>query len=226
MLLAIHIPKTGGTKLQNLLTQVFREKIYLDYGTERDLKAARTCDPLILNDRASFQSKNKCIYGHYHYLKYKGLFDSEKVVFVMRDPVDRVISQYRHIALHGEREVERHKLIMDGDMDVVHFSKFKFIGNAQSIYLEGLDLSDKSKYFPIFAHEFKNSVIRLIEWLGEDMKKYTEFVDEADKKVNSRHGMSLPKCVIPIRAEDRESIRKNCSEDMRLYEFMLSLTES
>lgn len=221
MLLSVHIPKTGGTKLQSLLKQIYHNKIHFDYGTERDLVAARTCCPEILSDLEGFSAKFSCIYGHYHYLKYRDLFNDEKVIFVLRDPADRVISQYRHIALHGERSVERHRLIMDGQMDVVHFSKFKFIGNAQSIYLEGLDFETKN-IFPLFAESFGSSVEGLLRWLNEDPDKYTKYLKSSDKLVNSREGMALPEKVIPIQEGDKDRIRKHCLDDLALIDRMRS----
>ncbi|MEJ6502735.1 MAG: sulfotransferase family 2 domain-containing protein [Rhodobacterales bacterium] len=136
-LLSIHIPKTAGTNFSEVLKTIFQDTIHYDYGTERDLVAARTINPIITADVAKFRKDCNVVHGHFHYLKYKETFGGVPVIATLRHPVDRVVSQYRHIAMHGERSVERHRLIMDGKMGVVHFSKFPFIGNAQACYLEG-----------------------------------------------------------------------------------------
>ncbi len=220
MLLSIHIPKTGGTKLKDLITEIYGDQLHLDYGTERDLDAARTCAPEIAADLSAFALKKQCIHGHYHYLKYKNLFADEKVIFVLRDPVKRVVSQYRHIALHGDKNVERHRLIMNGEMDIVHFSKFRFVGNAQSAYLEGMDIS-KENYLPLFSENFRESVVKFLEWVEVDASKYSKYVEKSDVSVNSRQGISLPPQVIPFDESSFEKIRANCQDDVRLYDTML-----
>lgn len=219
MLLSIHIPKTGGTKFLNLIEEIYAGKLYKDYGTERDLVAARTCPEEIRANRRRFEKEVSCIHGHYHYLKYKGLFSREKIAFVLRDPVDRVVSQYRHIALHGEESVERHRLIMSGQMDIVQFSKFRFIGNAQALYLEGIDF-DRADYFPLFLDDFENSLYGFLSWLRLDPNRYQEYLAESNNRVNSREGVSLPSGVIPFDSKDLEKVRENCRQDYDLYRYL------
>lgn len=219
MLLSIHIPKTGGTKFLQLIEEIYAGKLFKDYGTERDLVAARTCPVEVLSDIAGFERNFSCIHGHYHYLKYRGLFSGERVTFVLRDPADRVVSQYKHIALHGEVNVERHRLIMSGQLDIVHFSKFPFIGNAQSLYLEGIDF-DRADYFPLFVDDLGNSLLGFLAWLGLDPANHLDYLAESNTFVNSRVGLSLPEKVIPFDDRDIEKVRANCSKDYALYMLM------
>jgi hypothetical protein len=214
MLLSIHIPKTAGTNFTHILRKCFTKGLYLDYGTERDLAAARTCAPSILNDTIKFEKSHCIIHGHYHYLKYKDIFLSEQVLVTMRHPVNRVISQYRHIALNGDPRVERHRLIMEGKMDVLHFAKFPFIANAQSYYLEGIEIEKVdhiivAEFFPESVAKFVRAIDRTD--LQSEISKITE------RKINSREGDSWRTKAIPIMDGCEEEIERRCAIDMDLY---------
>ena len=150
MFVSIHIPKTAGTALGRIFDEASLRRVMYDYGTERDLAAARHCPAEIREHRDFIQNHFKYLHGHFHFLKYDRVFEDAPTIATVRNPVDRVISQYRHIVRGGDRNVERHRLIMDGDMDIVQFASFPFIGNAQWYYLEGREVED---YDFIFVQE-------------------------------------------------------------------------
>lgn len=210
----MHIPKTAGTNFTRQLELFFGTRIYKDYGTERDLVAARTCAPEILREPIAFMRRYDVIHGHYHYLKYKGVFPEIETLATLRHPVSRVVSQYRHIALHGDRNVERHRLIMDGKMDLLHFSRFRFIGNAQSIFLEGLQIDDLDH--AIIQEHMPQTVKRFCEAFNLDFGN-EEVQSLISKPINSREKSDWDCDAIPVDPEVFPRVEKNCEQDLELY---------
>jgi len=214
MLLSIHIPKTAGTNFTHTLEYLFGDRIHMDYGTERNLIAARTCSPEIKADPAGFAKRYDVIHGHYHFLKYSNVFPTAQTLATLRHPVSRVVSQYRHIALHGDRSVERHRLIMDGEMALTHFARFRFIGNAQSVCLEGLDIDDLDH--AIIQEHFPATVARFCSAMDFDHK------DERIRKlvsnpINSRENSAWDSKAVPIDPATFPEVEKYCQADMDLY---------
>ena len=173
MFVSIHIPKTAGTALAKIFDDTSLRRIMYEYGSERDLTTVRTCPPDVREHREFIQSYFKYLHGHFHYLKYADVFPDAPVITTVREPVDRVVSQYLHILRGGDRNNLRHKQIMDGEMSIVEFSKIDFIGNAQWYYLEGRPIKEydfifiqEELYYSLkkFCERFELSEIQ--EYLG------------------------------------------------------------
>lgn len=214
MLLSIHIPKTAGTNFSRTLEVLFGDRIHMDYGTERDLETARTCATEIKADPVGFAQRHDVIHGHYHYLKYRDLFPGAQTLATLRHPISRVVSQYRHIALHGDRNVVRHRMIMDGEMDLVKFSQFRFIGNAQSIFLEGLNIDDLTH--AIIQEHFPATVERFCAAIGFDPKD-KRIQKLVAKPINSRENQAWKSTAIPIDPDCFPMIEQHCQQDLDLY---------
>lgn len=102
--LFVHIPKTAGTSFRDSLQEVFGDGLYCDYGVDEP-----TTSPVILDyihkrnaypefgDFLAQQKKAICLSGHYPIKKYAPLFPIHQVMLFMRDPIQRVISQYEHV---------------------------------------------------------------------------------------------------------------------------------
>lgn len=215
MFLSIHIPKTAGTALAKIFDDSSLRRIMYDYGTERDLECVRTCTQEVREHREFIQSYFRYLHGHFHYLKYADVFPDATVISMVRNPVDRVISQYRHILRSGDRNNWRHKLIMDGEMDVVEFSKFDFIGNAQWYYLEGREVED---YDFIFVQEYLNQSMNMFcdRFEVPEIREYLGWFGGVPK-VNEKPKFSLRRRGVKITAEQKKLISINCERDMDVY---------
>ena len=214
-LISIHVPKTAGTNFIEILKLIYPpDRIHMDYGTERDLVAARTCAPEIAADPAAFARRIDVIHGHFHHPKYAGVFPGVPVLATLRHPVARVVSHYRHVALHGEMSVERHRLIMTGQMDLVAFSRFHFVGNAQSAYLEGLDIDDLD--YAIIQEHFPETVARFCRGVGAD-PAHPDIVALTARSINSRESEEWATDAVPMDPAQFPEVEKNCALDMALY---------
>ncbi len=158
MFVSIHIPKTAGTAVAKIFDDSSYRRIMYDYGSERG-EEVRICPDATRKHRDFIAAHFKYLHGHFHYLKYADVFANSPFIATVRNPVDRVISQYSHIARSGDRNLERHRVIMSGEMGLVEFSEREDIGNAQWHYLEGRRIKD---YDFIFVQEH----------LEESLKKF------------------------------------------------------
>jgi hypothetical protein len=81
LLYYLHIPKSAGTSVRRLFASVFEDRLVEVYG---NLDAIR-CAP------------DSVLFGHFCFSLHKRLGDpAPRYMTVLRDPVDRVISWYRH----------------------------------------------------------------------------------------------------------------------------------
>ncbi|MFM2091611.1 MAG: hypothetical protein RLZZ127_2100 [Planctomycetota bacterium] len=91
-LIVIHIPKTAGTSLRVMLEQRLApaERLWI-YGTKETL----SLDQAGALPAETIRSTRVCM-GHFPYGVHERLGVAPRYATVLRDPVDRVISRYRH----------------------------------------------------------------------------------------------------------------------------------
>ncbi len=81
-LISIHIPKTGGTTFQELLSSHYKSKLLRDYGlSEED------------GPNKVKQGAYDCVHGHFIADKYSSVKNAEYVLW-LRNPIQRLFSQY------------------------------------------------------------------------------------------------------------------------------------
>ena len=224
MFVSIHIPKTAGTALAKIFDDTSLRRIMYDYGTERDLVAARTCLPEVRQHKNFIKSYFRYLHGHFHYLKYADVFSDAPVITMVRQPVDRVVSQYLHILRSGDRNNERHRMIMDGEMSVVEFSKIKFIGNAQWYYLEGRPIKD---YDFIFVQEqFECSLRKFCTLFNKpEITEYLSWFNGVPL-VNEKPASMQKSRTVNISDRERREIYRNCERDVEVYRIAKEKLES
>jgi hypothetical protein len=98
-LIFVHIPKTAGTSFRKSLAQIYNNKKFLqDYGQNSPETTKRVLDEVYLKNSpyGLLDEHLKVIGGHFPAKKYINISDLKHVVTFLRDPVMRVISEYRH----------------------------------------------------------------------------------------------------------------------------------
>lgn len=160
-LLFIHIPKTAGTSLNKAAEKLFNStNIEQDYGAHSDVTTALVrnniydkagVDTYALNE-ALLQHHKRWLTGHFPASRYAHLFGAQNVISIVRDPVERVISEYAHrVSKEGETRsfesfyrdpMETNKQFrMIGQMP---WQAFHLVG-VQEKYKESLNLLNKTK---------------------------------------------------------------------------------
>lgn len=92
-LISIHIPKTAGTSFYHILRQVYGGHLSISYKRRDFKKAVETYGSF----EKSLTNEIKVLHGHFHYSEIRDLHRSQqpKIICWLRDPVDRVVSNYR-----------------------------------------------------------------------------------------------------------------------------------
>jgi len=215
MFVSIHIPKTAGTAIAKIFDTTSMRRIMYDYGSEWDIEAVRTSLPEVRVHKEFVQSYFRYLHGHFHYQKYADVFADSPFISTVRDPADRVISQYLHVLRSGDRNIKQHRMVMDREIDVVEFSKFKYIGNAQWYYLEGRPIRD---YDFIFVQEqLEFSLSKFCEIF--DRPEIAEYLSwfKGVPVVNEKPLSANRGSTIEITESDRKEIYKHCERDVEVY---------
>jgi Sulfotransferase family len=141
MLISVHIPKTAGSSFREALQENFADRLYLDY-TDRPL-STNTKDHLrrfsnkckLRAFRGRFQKQYDAAHGHFIADKYAFLGGDARHAVFFRDPVDRVISHYRHRMRNPSPIDPVNKLLHDDHMPVEAFSELPSQQNLYATFL-------------------------------------------------------------------------------------------
>lgn len=179
----VHIPKTAGTSLRNGIEETYGEEfIAYDYGTDQSLTSPcirkyvyEEDDLEALRDR--FISDGKVfVIGHYPIIRYQDIVNSGRCIVFLREPVQRLLSEYNHFVNHNEYK--------GALLEFINTDTFQ---NRQCKYINGLILEDIG--FIGITEQYEKSLELLNAQYGLDIpflvrnigKSYTEQVENLDK---------------------------------------------
>jgi hypothetical protein len=147
MIIFVHIPKTAGTSLAHAFDASCHRRMLYDYDPSYANVVMRPGEEeLILRHKEFILSKFDYIHGHFYLSKYKKVFADQKFATCFREPVERIISQFKHVYFM-ERARSVGKDIASGKMTIVDFASQPNIGDAQLIHMDGHSLDDLDFFF-------------------------------------------------------------------------------
>ena len=163
----IHIPKTAGTSFRAAAENYFgSSSVERDYGTD-DPYTTDIVHETVYSNRiealptAMEQASTKMLAGHFPASKYLQVFmDNVRWCTFLRDPVQRVISEHRHLV--GENRYQQ---------SLEYFCKTKSECNKQTRLLQGIEEEDL--YFVGVAEHFRKSISSFNNLAGTRFK-YTK----------------------------------------------------
>ena len=215
-LISIHIPKTAGTSFMDTLRSVYGSqgvlRVDIPIPGERTPFASAPPPPDTLPDGT------RVIHGHFRAsdlrAKY-GLPSGIPVLTWLRDPVERVISNYRylHRALRSIlREEERNiNILSKMERTLMEYASADINRNRMSRFLDGLTLPEM-----LFAG--------IQEHMGEDMASLAALLGWR-KYGTFRHNCAEGAMVTSAEREMREEIASLNSDDVSLYHEALHLRQ-
>lgn len=154
MMISMHIPKTAGTSFRAHLIAIFGDDICFDYGSQYSfvdstppnlsMRAFRLLNHLRDSARMRMRQRpgDRCIHGHFQADKYLDRYPDARYVTWLRDPVERVVSQYRHWKRRPDRghsiscRLHREKLSLE------RFAELEAVRNLHTRYFGGMKVED------------------------------------------------------------------------------------
>jgi len=206
---SIHIPKTGGTTLGQVLNQAFNYRVLMDYAP---FDAYASCDPRIRAGRDFISSFFRGIHGHCNVRRHLDLFPDAQYISCVRHPVDRIISQYLHELNENSSEALFHKDIVEGRMSVVDFASITGVGGAMFRHLEGLEIE---KYDLILITEALPVSLRLLQAKMRDLNLAKHFGSPIRLPVTNSHKQR--KKIIEFDEKTRSEIYLRAPLDVEVY---------
>lgn len=162
----LHVPKTGGSAVRTALVRGCRDRrVLFDYGAEEKQTTPALRDALYgeghtgdgvtlrrhLDDR-----RGLLLIGHFNAVKYWDAFHPSSFVTFLRDPIDRLISEYNH-------HVERYGATLELEAFV---ATTRFARHVSYLF-RGVDPAEFG--FVGFAETFDDDMRTLSQWLGRPL---------------------------------------------------------
>lgn len=221
MIISVHIPKTAGMAFRTVLQSIYGNNIYYDYETNYKFTDPFKNTPkeaffkiygqakMFLRGHYSLKLDDKCIHGHFAADKYDYIFPGSKKITWVRDPVERVISQYYYWQRHPDRASFVCNALLREKYSLIDFASLDAIRNYQSKFLRGQSVDD---FTCVGIQEyFDESMKQILKCLEVDMHLENQFLSKnknPNKKVNQQYD---------IPANERRIIQELNSVDYEFY---------
>jgi hypothetical protein len=201
----VHIPKTAGTSLRKAFEKSAEKHFILkDYGNSPESTPALTAlikEQRLADLRQKFDRPHRGIFlsGHVPAKRYWPFFHAESFVTFVRNPVDRVLSEYNHFVTHygWKAPVE----------EFVSLPRFR---NMMARVLEGVDLAAFG--FIGITEQFERSLDELRGFVGIELPML---------RVNLGNYQQRDGTEIRFRDDLRTMVADLNRDDIDLYERLL-----
>jgi hypothetical protein len=210
-LLSLHIPKTAGTSFRNILKEEYGENavVRLDINSIGETR----CNEVLYEKEKTPSAK--VLHGHFSYNAIYQRFDLPgeiKIITWVRDPVERVISNYYYlesqlIAILKE-EQRNLSILCKIQRSLLEYARHEINRNRQFKFLEGSECTD-------FAF------IGIQEYFEQDLKELRQVLNW-QKPPRLIHQNKTPKVRPPLDREILEEIAQLNSLDLALYQKVLA----
>jgi hypothetical protein len=160
-LISIHIAKTGGRSFYEILRNEYGDELdqrnsRVDFFPDKDYSNA------LINRIPEYI---RVIHGHLHYIHVKDIHEKykPKIVTWLREPVDRVISNYYFMIQRVNEDGEKHPQYSKRGHSLIEYAHDS-VPNKMSKCLRGINAEDL--FFIGFQETFDEDVKRLAGKLG------------------------------------------------------------
>jgi hypothetical protein len=153
--LSVHIPKTAGVTIRNVLKEHFAEGFVLHYWEITDAWG---------RVREQVPAEATCVHGHYQTDKLAGLFPHARLITWVRDPVERVVSSYHHRLRDPD---PRHPVcteLHEKRLSLLEYAALPLVRNEMSHFFGTKQVADF--HFIGVVEDFDRSFARLTQLLG------------------------------------------------------------
>jgi len=210
----IHIPKTAGTSLLNVLQKKYSSNEICTI-KRKELTGSSTKDNSdIINHHIS--KEHKILHGHLFYKEIGPVLKMNKdvkIITFLRSPVDRVISNYLFFKQRiFEGKVNKNELSRK-DETLMEYARLEESQNRQSKFLDGLDL--EKLYFLGIMETFSEDIKNLCQKLGINISDIPELNKNKHFEISD----------LKISEEEIQEIKSFNQKDLLLYQKALELKQ-
>ncbi len=159
-IISIHIPKTAGRSFYQVLKWAYKGKIDYPHNRGKYLKDDKFDDSLIDLNR------EEVIHGHFCFRHVKHLYQryNPKVIVWLRNPVDRVISNYYYNISTNLQKPWKERAQIRKELTLDEFITRPNRQNTMSNFLSGINPDDI--FFIGITEQFDTDLIRLGKMLN------------------------------------------------------------
>lgn len=223
-----HIPKTAGTTMKDIIERQYPHNTILNplasflRNSSSTMEGRSRLLGQMVRDHPQ-KEKIRFISGHIQFGLHEYLPFPSAYVTVLRDPVDRVISQYYHI--FSGTNVTHHKKVVTENMDLIEFleSYHPEMTNVQTRYISGKvdDSSGSITDLDIAKRNIQNYYIAvgISERFDETLILFKRLLGWKNVFYIKRNVSRNRPLKSEIPQETIETIEKYNKMDMKFYEF-------
>jgi len=153
--LSVHIPKTAGVSIRNILKEHFGPGFVLHYWQITDAWGR------VL---AQVPPDATCIHGHYQTDKLTRLFPEARLLTWVRDPVERVVSSYFHRLRDPDPQHPVCRELHEKKLSVVEYASLPLVRNEMARFLGSKQPADF--FFIGIVEQFEASFALMARLLG------------------------------------------------------------
>ncbi len=168
-LISMHIPKTAGTSLRNMLKEHYGEKHAVRFDINITTKRIDIENQEF--DKNKLPGKIKVIHGHFYYqdlVDQLNLATDVKMITWLRDPVDRVISNYFYLSKRLKEELDEEarglNILAKMQKSLTEYARNEISRNRMYKFLEGAEL--KKFLFVGIYEKYNEDMLDLADILG------------------------------------------------------------
>jgi len=212
-LISIHIPKTAGRSFLAILQSVYGSELVMHFDRKNYPEKSI---PDVEQFKLQLNEKIKVIHGHFRYKEFRDLegFKNAKLITWVRNPVDRVISNYSFFKKRitfalNDAELQRRK-----NESLLEYAFKDDTRNLMSQFTDGLKLNDF--YFIGLMESFNSELLKLSEMLNWGSFEIPRINDNAEFK------NQLPS----VTEEEKTLIENLNAKDIELYSKVLELRKN
>jgi len=207
-----HIPKAAGTTFRNILINNYGHH-HCDWYTEA--KSKNIASPMLFPFSSAKEMGALCsISGHW--LRYtdemKVAFPDAKFITFIRDPVDRLISLYKHIVRTWDPDLKFEDWIGDGSRPEISDFQTRFIAGSCDVDL-AMEILDKQYFFVGKSELFDESMCILNKMMGNNVETHYKSMRVSNQKNISIKNQPQYKSII-------DNIYENNKSDLILNDFV------
>jgi len=208
-----HIPKAGGTSLYYFFQELFGAERCFRHSA-RDSKTGRHSPPIGKVPPEELE-QYRFLQGHFDFGNHRRFNGPVLYLGVMRDPVDRVISDYYYNKRQGRKDLMEQANSMTLEEYIrakMENPKSRLVTSAQTVYLSGQPSAEKAK--EIIAEWYLACCT--IDQLDDMQRMLARLFDRPDLAPTRVNETTAKKTVTEIGPEMLAELKERFAEDYEL----------